>query len=149
MNAFGAVPVSYIADGHHRAASAARVARLRRERNPQHTGAEDYNWFLSVLFPASELKILPYNRLVADLNGRSPEAFLAEVKAKFGTSPSAVPEPSKPGQVSMYLGGQWHGPACPVDPQGGSRWAASTSASSRNKLLARSSASTIPGAIRN
>ena len=117
VKAFGAVPVSYIADGHHRAASAARVARMRRERNPGHTGAEDYNWFLSVLFPASELKILPYNRIVADLNGRSPEAFLAEVKAKFGAAAGAVPEPAKPGQASMYLGGQWHGLTCPVDPK--------------------------------
>jgi uncharacterized protein (DUF1015 family) len=117
VKAFGSVPVAYIADGHHRAASAARVARTRRERNPQHTGAEDYNWFLSVLFPASELKILPYNRIVTDLNGLTPAALLAEVKGKFGLSPDAPPSPVKPGQVSMYLGGKWHGLTCPVDPQ--------------------------------
>src|SRR5262249_27623679 len=69
ISAFGAVPVAYIADGHHRAASAARVARLRRAANPAHRGDEDYNWFLCVLFPAAELKILPYNRIVLDLNG--------------------------------------------------------------------------------
>ena len=115
--AFGSVPVAYIADGHHRAASAARVARTRRERNPQHTGAEDYHWFLSVLFPASELKILPYNRIVADLNGKTPAAFLAEVKGSFGLSPDAPPSPLKPGEVSMYLGGKWHGLTCPVDPK--------------------------------
>src|SRR3954470_6643044 len=80
VKAFGGVPVSYIADGHHRAASAARVARLRRERNAQHNGSEEYNWFLCVLFPASELKILPYNRIVGNLNGRTPTDFLAEVK---------------------------------------------------------------------
>lgn len=109
IKAFGRVPVTYIADGHHRAASAARVARLRRERNPQHTGAEDYNWFLCVLFPASELKILPYNRIVFDLNGRTPEAFLAEVKARFGLEENAAPAPTGVGRASMYLGGKWYG----------------------------------------
>ncbi len=109
IEAFGRVPVTYIADGHHRAASAARVARMRRERNPQHTGKEDYNWFLCVLFPASELKILPYNRIVSDLNGRTPEAFLAEVKGRFGLTENAAPTPSAVGDVSMYLGGKWYG----------------------------------------
>jgi uncharacterized protein (DUF1015 family) len=117
IKAFGRVPVTYIADGHHRAASAARVARLRRERNPQHTGVEDYNWFLCVLFPASELKILPYNRIVADLNGRTPAAFLAEVKAKFGLEENAALSPAAVGRVSMYLGGKWDGLKCPVDPK--------------------------------
>ena len=117
IKAFGRVPVTYIADGHHRAASAARVARLRRARNPQHTGNEDYNWFLCVLFPASELKILPYNRIVADLNGRTPADFLAAVKAKFGLEANASPSPAAVGQVSMYLGGQWHGLRCPLDPR--------------------------------
>lgn len=115
--AFGGVPVTYIADGHHRAASAARVARLRRERNPQHTGNEEYNWFLCVLFPASELKILPYNRIVPDLHGRSPAEFLAAVKAGFGLTENASPTPSKVGDVSMYLGGKWYGLKCPVDPK--------------------------------
>jgi uncharacterized protein (DUF1015 family) len=109
--------VTYIADGHHRAASAARVARLRRERNPKHTGAEDYNWFLCVLFPASELKILPYNRIVFDLNGRAPADFLAKVKAEFGLEENAPPSPTTSGRVSMYLGGKWHGLRCPVDPK--------------------------------
>ncbi len=112
VKSFGAVPVTYIADGHHRAASAARVARLRRERNPQHTGAEDYNWFLCVLFPASELKILPYNRLIVDLNGLSPADFLAKVKALFGLQENAAPSPAAVGQVSMYLGGKWYGLRC-------------------------------------
>lgn len=112
VQAFAAVPVTYIADGHHRAASAARVARLRRERNPQHTGREDYNWFLCVLFPASELKILPYNRIVLDLNGLAPAAFLAEVKARFGLTENAPPTPAAVGDVSMYLGGKWYGLRC-------------------------------------
>jgi uncharacterized protein (DUF1015 family) len=116
VQAFAAVPVTYIADGHHRAASAARVARLRRERNPRHTGGEDYNWFLCVLFPASELKILPYNRVVADLNGHSPAEFLAKVKAAFGLEENAPPSPAAVGRVSMYFGGKWHGLKIPVDP---------------------------------
>jgi len=115
IKAFGAVPVTYIADGHHRAASAARVARLRREKNPQHTGQEDYNWFLCVLFPASELKILPYNRIVFDLNGRTPTALEHEVKAKFGLEANAPASPAGVGQVSMYLQGKWFGLKCPAD----------------------------------
>ena len=109
-------PRLYIADGHHRAASAARVARLRRERNPQHTGAEDYNWFLCVIFPASELKILPYNRIVPDLNGRDQAAFLGQVRAAFGLEENAPPSPEASGEVSMYLGGKWYGLRCPVEP---------------------------------
>ncbi len=115
IRAFGRVPVTYIADGHHRAASAARVARLCRERNSGHTGAEDYNWFLCVLFPASELKILPYNRIGFDLNGHAPADFLAKVKAKFGLIENAPPSPAAVGQVSMYLGGKWYGLRCPAE----------------------------------
>ena len=115
VKAFGAVPVTYIADGHHRAASAARVARLRRERNPAHTGAEEYNWFLCVLFPASELKILPYNRIVLDLNGLTPAALLAKVKDLFGLVENANPSPARVGEVSMYLGGKWYGLRCVAD----------------------------------
>lgn len=120
VQAFAAVPVTYIADGHHRAASAARVARLRRERNPKHTGHEDYNWFLCVLFPASELKILPYNRIVADLNGHTPADFLAKVKAQFGLEENAPASPAAVGRASMYLGGKWYGlqlkPDAKADP---------------------------------
>jgi uncharacterized protein (DUF1015 family) len=112
--AFAGVPVTYIADGHHRAASAARVARLRRERNPNHTGEEDYNWFLCVLFPASELKILPYNRIVADLNGLSPADFLAKVKSTFGLEENAAPSPTGVGRVSMYFQKKWYGLRMPV-----------------------------------
>ncbi len=117
VRAFERVPQVYIADGHHRAASAARVARLRRARNPQHTGAEDYNWFLCVLFPASELKILPYNRLVLDLNGLSSIDFLVRVRSIFGAlEENANPSPTAVGRVSMYLGGKWYGLQCPIDP---------------------------------
>ena len=113
--AFAGVSAVYIADGHHRAASAARVARLRRERNPRHTGAEDYNWFLCVLFPSSEVRILPYNRIVADLNGRRPADFLEEVRGVFGLEEGAPPSPRGPGRISMYQGGRWRGLLCPVD----------------------------------
>lgn len=117
INAFTRVPVTYIADGHHRAASAARVARQRGAHNPAHTGAEDYNWFLCVLFPASELKILPYNRHVADLHGLTPAGLLEQIKqAGFAVTAGAAPSPAELGQVSMYLAGAWYGLRCPVDP---------------------------------
>ena len=106
--AFAAVPCTYIADGHHRAASAARVARERRSANPQHTGDEDYNWFLTVLFPAAQLRILPYNRLVVDLNGRSPEQFLSELGALGPLAPAGSADPARPGDVRVYLAGRWH-----------------------------------------
>jgi len=108
-NAFAAVPHSYIADGHHRSAGAARVGLAKRQANPNHTGEEDYNWFPAVMFPQEQLKILPYNRLVADLNGLHPEEFLVRVSHACRLQPSAPPSPLKPGQVSMYLGGHWLG----------------------------------------
>jgi uncharacterized protein (DUF1015 family) len=107
--AFAPVPHSYIADGHHRSAGAARVGLARREANPQHTGEEDYNWFPAVMFPQDQLRILAYNRLVADLNGLHPEEFLVRVGHACRLTPSAPPVPEKPGQVSMYLGGHWLG----------------------------------------
>lgn len=106
--AFKAVPAFYVADGHHRSASAARVARMRRDANPGHTGNEDYNWFLCVMFPATELNILPYNRLVHDLNGRTPEDLLDALGACCEVQESAPPAPARAGQVSMYLARGWH-----------------------------------------
>jgi uncharacterized protein (DUF1015 family) len=105
---FREVPLAYVADGHHRTASAARVGRERREKNPAHTGQEDYNWFLAVIFPASELKILPYNRAVHDFNGHTEEAFLRAVSSVFQLKKHGPSEPEKPGQICMYLGGQWY-----------------------------------------
>ena len=107
------VPVSYIADGHHRSASAVRVGAERRAANPGHHGNEEYNWFLSVLFPASELKILPYNRAVQDLNGLSPDEFLKEIRAIFTVTENAAPSPAAPRNISMYLGGKWYGLSWP------------------------------------
>src|SRR4051812_46514222 len=102
------VPLAYVADGHHRAASAARVGRERREKNPAHTGEENYNWFLGVLFPASELKILPYNRAVKDLNGHTLEGFLRVTSSIFKLDADGRKEPAHPGQCCMYLAGVWH-----------------------------------------
>jgi uncharacterized protein (DUF1015 family) len=107
-HAFLNVPVAYIADGHHRAASAVRVARERRALNPNQTGNESYNWFLGVLFPASQMQILPYNRLVKDLNGLTPAAFMDAVRARFTVTPATSPTPSAPGRMGMLLGGKWH-----------------------------------------
>ena len=93
VEAFRNVPLAYVADGHHRAAAAFRSGKQRREANPAHTGKEEYNWFLAVLFPQTQLRILPYNRCVADLNGLTPAAFLKKVETVFKTAvaDSAVP----------------------------------------------------------
>lgn len=106
--AFGKVPVSYVADGHHRTASAYRVGTKRREENPNHDGTEDYNWFLCVLFPGSELKILEYNRTVKDLNGLSKEAFLAQVGEQFEVSLCENKVPGGANALCMYLDGHWY-----------------------------------------
>ncbi len=111
--AFEAVPVAYIADGHHRAAAAARAGRLRREANPAHTGDEEYNWFLGVLFGAGQLKILPYNRCVHDLNGMREADFLVAVRERFTVTEDVPPQPSRTRQASMYLGGRWYGLSWP------------------------------------
>ncbi|HOE00943.1 MAG TPA: DUF1015 family protein, partial [Kiritimatiellia bacterium] len=108
------VPISYIADGHHRSASAVRVGTERRAANPQHTGAEEYNWFLAVLFPGSALQILPYNRAVKDLNGLASDAFLAKIKELFTVTENPNPSPQNPCQISMYLGGKWYGLSWPA-----------------------------------
>jgi uncharacterized protein (DUF1015 family) len=112
------VPVAYIADGHHRSASAVRVGTERRAARPPLGGEAESDWFLSVLFPASELRILPYNRVVKDLNGRSPEEFLAELRSMFSVEENAAPSPASPRRASLYLGGKWHGLAWP-DVAGG------------------------------
>ena len=106
--AFNHVPVAYIADGHHRAASAVRVARERRALSPGQTGDESYNWFLGVLFPASQMQILSYNRLVKDLYGLTPETFLEAVSQRFTVKPAMSPIPAAPGSACMLLAGKWH-----------------------------------------
>ena len=115
--AFAAIPATYIADGHHRAASAVKVGLKRRAENPGYTGEEPFNYFLSVLFPDEELMILPYNRVVKDLNGLSREQFFEAVKEKFeleeiGKEPYA---PAEKGTFGMYLDNTWY--ALKVLPQ--------------------------------
>jgi uncharacterized protein (DUF1015 family) len=102
------VPAAYVADGHHRAASAFNVGKARREANPNHTGQENYNWFLSVLFPGHELNILPYNRVVKDLNCRDREEFLAQVAEIFTIEPTDQKAPTQGSQCCMYLKDQWY-----------------------------------------
>ena len=105
---FAALDALYIADGHHRSAAASRVAAARRAANPRHTGNESYNWFLSVLFPHDQMQILPYNRLVRDLQGKTPEAFLGQLADAFTVTQAPGPvAPQGPGQFGMYLAGHW------------------------------------------
>ena len=117
---FRNVPVAYVADGHHRTASACRVGRERREANPAHTGNEDYNWFLAVLFPASQLQILPYNRAVKDLHGHTKDTLLEAVSRVFTLRHGGTPSPARPGEIRMYLDGVWYDlswrPAPDADP---------------------------------
>lgn len=109
--AFAAVETLYIADGHHRSASAVRVGDLRRKANPAYTGEEEFNFFLSVIFPDDQLYIMDYNRIVKDLNGNSREAFLAKVEEKFTVTPytgAGALKPTKKHTYGMYLPGQWY-----------------------------------------
>ena len=109
VHAFLEVPSLYIADGHHRAASASRARAELKERSFGHTGDEEYNFFLTVIFPDDQLQILPYNRIVRDLNSLTPGEFLLHVKTKFNVTEDAPPTPEQPGQWSMYLAKRWYG----------------------------------------
>ncbi len=110
-NAFGQVPCTYIADGHHRCASAVKVGLKRRKEHPGYTGREEFNRFLSVLFPDDQLYIMPYNRVVKDLNGMCPDSFLKAVEAagflvqEKGTEKVS---PAEKGTFGMYLSGCWY-----------------------------------------
>ena len=108
-DAFGTINSIYIADGHHRAASAVKVGLKRRQENPDYDGTEEFNYFLSVLFPDEELMIMPYNRVVKDLNGNTKEEYLEKVSKCFDIE--KVDEPYSPevkGNIGMYLDGQWY-----------------------------------------
>ncbi|MHC5002107.1 MAG: DUF1015 domain-containing protein [Planctomycetota bacterium] len=108
VEAFAALPCAYVADGHHRTASAARAGAERAGANPGHDGSEEYNWFMVALFPASDLTILPYNRVVADLNGHTPEQVLGAL-AEVGTlRDTGQRAPARPGVFCLYLDGRWH-----------------------------------------
>ena len=106
---FGGMDSIYIADGHHRAASAVAVGRKRRAEKPGYTGEEEFNYFLSVLFPGEELFIMDYNRVVHDLNGLTEEEFLEAVEEKFLVEKCGEAYlPEKKGKMGMYLGNQWY-----------------------------------------
>jgi len=107
--AFADIPFLYVADGHHRSAAASRVRDLRQKANPDHSGREEYNYFLTVIFPDNELNIMPYNRVVKDLNGYSIAEFMALASRNFEITPlSARQEPTDRHFFSMYLAGKWY-----------------------------------------
>ncbi|AKI96835.1 DUF1015 domain-containing protein [Kosmotoga pacifica] len=109
-SAFKKVHCLYIADGHHRAASASRVREIMKTENPKHNGREEYNFFLSVIFPHSHLQVLDYNRVVKDLNGMNAAEFLEKVKEKFEVTYASVSpfKPSQKHEFGMYLSGKWY-----------------------------------------
>lgn len=111
VQAFQKTANFYIADGHHRNASAVKVALKRREAKPDYTGEEEFNYYLSVLFSADELYIMDYNRVVKDLNGYTPEGFLEKISEKFEITPYTEKKPYRPNarhQFGLYLAGKWH-----------------------------------------
>ena len=123
---FGKMDALYIADGHHRSAAAARVGTARAEANPEHTGREEYNYYLAVCFPAEQLTILDYNRVVRDLNGLTPDELLGRLEEDFEVRDRG-PENFRPEhahQFALYLGGRWYsldarpGTFDPEDPIG-------------------------------
>jgi len=106
--AFHPVPHAYVADGHHRSASAWRAGKELRAKNARHRGDEEYNWFLAVLFPSEQLRILPYNRVVRDLNGLTPAAVLERLRGVGRVTEAKSPEPDRAGVFGVYLAGRWY-----------------------------------------
>ena len=107
---FAKIPATYVADGHHRTAAAALVGKEKRAKNPNHTGDEEYNYFLAVHFPDNQLKIIDYNRTVKDLNGLSPAELIEKISADFElqTVGTGIYKPDQLHSFSMYLGGEWY-----------------------------------------
>lgn len=107
---FSQIPALYVADGHHRTAAAARVGEEKRRNNPNHTGDEEYNFFLTVIFPDDQLKIIDYNRVVRDLNGLSVGLFLEMLEVDFQVTGrgTQIPKPGKLHEFSMYLDHNWY-----------------------------------------
>ncbi len=107
---FKNIPAMYVADGHHRTAAAARVGAEKRDNNPNHTGNEEYNYFLAVIFPASQLHVIDYNRVVKDLNGLTPEQFIAELEKSFDVKDMGtdIYKPNALHNFGMYLNGHWY-----------------------------------------
>jgi uncharacterized protein (DUF1015 family) len=104
------VPATYVADGHHRTAAAALIGKEKAAKNPNHTGDEEYNFFMAVHFPDNQLKIIDYNRTVTDLNGLSKEEFLAKLDANFVVKEEGaeIYKPAKLHEFSMYLDKKWY-----------------------------------------
>lgn len=107
---FKNIPAMYVADGHHRTAAAARVGAEKRAQNPNHTGNEEYNYFLAVIFPESQLHVIDYNRVVRDLNGLTPDEFLARLGESFDVTDmgTEIYKPTKLHNFGMYLNGHWY-----------------------------------------
>jgi len=108
INEIAGVKNLYIADGHHRAASASRARKAKQDQNPQHKGNEEYNYFIGVLFPAEQLKILPYNRVVFSFNGLTKEQFLNKLKENFNIEKSKIKEPVEKLSFGVYIAGEWY-----------------------------------------
>ncbi|UUM11636.1 DUF1015 family protein [Proteiniclasticum sp. QWL-01] len=111
QKAFDEIPALYIADGHHRAASAVKVGKMRRDANPSYTGEEEFNYFLSVIFPSNQLKIMDYNRILKDLNGMTEEELLAKLSEKFEVEEykgEGQYRPEKKHTYGLYLPGKWY-----------------------------------------
>ena len=105
---FSKINQIYVADGHHRAKSASRAREEKRKANSSHNGSEEYNYFIAVVFPGDQLKIMPYNRVVFDLNGLSKDAFLNAVNEKFEVEETSEKEPKQKNNFCMYLDKQWY-----------------------------------------
>jgi uncharacterized protein (DUF1015 family) len=105
--AFGELPAIYVADGHHRAESAKLARDRMRDANPEHTGQEEYNFVIAGMFPAEDLKILPYNRVVKDLNGLDREGFFDRIRENFILADSIEDTPKNRGEMCMYFAGEW------------------------------------------
>lgn len=105
---FSQVEALYIADGHHRAAAASKVSEMRKAKNPLHTGEEQYNYFLTVIFPDNQMQIMAYNRVVKTLNGLSHEDFLKKLEEKFEVELATDGNPKAVHEIGMFLGGKWY-----------------------------------------
>ncbi len=108
VNSMSAIPYFYVADGHHRSASALRAGIERRNANDQHTGSEEYNWFLSVLFPDTQLRILAYNRIIQDLNGLTADEFCGRLSDVGHVEATDNPVPAASGSFCVYVGDKWY-----------------------------------------
>ncbi len=105
---FGKIPYLYVADGHHRSAAATRVRKIKQNENPNHTGDEPYNYFLTVIFPHDQMNIMAYNRVIKDLNGLSEQEFLDRVGEKFNYEKTDKQAPSQKNNIMMYLKNNWY-----------------------------------------